>query len=407
MSCSGKVVLMMSDSEKIKKYIIQNGKDVFCTVYSVIRTHSAESVAVKAFAEMCGENLFPDDAACFSYRIAHDVYADMSTDEEHHNNSFLSEEAGNAVSPDDVNDALAALPVETGEIVCLCDMFGYGKDRVSAITGLSPDAVEARLDKGRKSLKSVLMRKWGLRTSGAENLSKTCSEMSEYINDIIDGAASDETRDMFFEHTFSCEKCRKEYDISLMLHDAVTEVAPVPSENFVENSFAAAETFSVEKRPLTRKKNLRAIVFAIIAVLMISGTVVGVAVSGNIERNTDSGIVNKSDEDIINEFIVSLTNDKNKRKNSWTVSEFLSTAGIQDDDYDYVAFFELTNDTPLGVSSFVEYIPGSIKNNGVALYTSSLSVSELFSICSDHIINACALKAEEGSKGIVLVKNWN
>ncbi|PWM46422.1 MAG: hypothetical protein DBX47_02490 [Clostridiales bacterium] len=387
----------MIDKIKIKKYAAQNKEEVFRIVYSVLRNDSAFDVAEDVFAQIYKNGIIPKDIAHFAYDFAHKFQLDFSSE---HLNEIIVDEA--ELRADDIKKSVAALPAQTGEIVCFCDMFGYSYEKVSAITGLSTEIISARLDKGRKSVRNVLMRKWEFRMR-KNPTTRDCANIIEYINEVINGTASDEIREMFFDHLASCEVCRKEYDIAIMLHTALANVAPSISPEFVSQVVDSVEIISKERPSFIIKNKKTLIITAIAVVLLISTIITAVVVNkNNVDPQVSTGVSYESDTDIINSFTKKITQDAGTSKNSWTATEFIKISGYDPQNYKYVALLELTNDTPLGVSSYVNYIPQSQKN-GVAFYKTTLPSSELFTICGKYLKKGCVLTNSDGAEGLIAV----
>lgn len=220
---------------------------------------------------------------------------------------------------------------------------------------------------------------------------KNCREILAYTDDVLDGKASEQVREMFFTHLDTCEMCKNKFEISKQIATLLKDEHIVLGEEFTNAVMSRIRSVNMqvkEKKPASYW--LKPLFAALSCVVVLFIVIVGVVSIQNHMPGTEEAellsvsagpqLISDTDgtafvqDHFLKQLNVSLTDPVTMEN----VLSLLKSAGytFASTDYSYITFVRLHTLNDMNGNAKIAYIPGY--NNGkVYFYKTSLTQSEL------------------------------
>ena len=246
----------------------------------------------------------------------------------------------------------------------------------------------------------------------------TCKQLQMYINDIIDGTASDEVRESFFEHIGSCAACKCKYEIAIRIREVLTMRAAEADPEFAGDVMRAVRRLSrrqAQTDAARRKYTLRnmiicacALTIAVISVAFMYFSGADEQASdpdGNLIQNTDCRVISAEDasEYVINDFFEDLPGLDAENINVDSLTEALTDSGFAagTGGYGYIVLVKTSDTDILNRNYDIKYIRSS--NTGTySFYTCAESADFVFSALSPAE-ELCVIRDDGAPSGAGLI----
>ena len=80
-------------------------------------------------------------------------------------------------------------------------------------------------------------------------MGKNCKEILAYTDDVMDDRASDQVRDMFFQHLDQCPTCKSKYEISLHIRQLLRDDTVVLGDDFTQAVMGRLRSVRARQKP--------------------------------------------------------------------------------------------------------------------------------------------------------------
>lgn len=230
-------------------------------------------------------------------------------------------------------------------------------------------------------------------------MGKNCKEILAYTGDVMDDRASDQVRDMFFQHLDQCPTCKSKYEISLHIRQLLRDDTVVLGDDFTQAVMGRLRSVRARQKPERKKWEWKKPVFGVAACLVILAAVsigflsiredpvlntAGDEKMLSVVQDTEEGIVftagQEADTFVYDRFL-HVIDPELAASSSYTGAQVLEVMNAKSyafasESYRYITFAQLHTLDSINGNVSCSYIPGY--NTGtIYFYKTSLPQSEL------------------------------
>lgn len=217
---------------------------------------------------------------------------------------------------------------------------------------------------------------------------KDCKQILAYTDDILDERASEQVRNMFFEHLETCEVCRNKFEISKQVKKLLRDERVVLGEEFTNAVMSRIRSVNIQVREKKPKGFwLKTLAVFVCCAAVFCGVAAGVVSIGAYIRQSESSakeepagprvLTDDEAEDYIQLFFTALDLPQPSLSADAVLSGLMQNGyAFADKAYRYISFVTLDTLDDINANVKTSYIPGY--NNGkIYFYQTQLTQSEL------------------------------